>query len=102
MHLSDGPYSVATAGAVSVTAPSLNEQIAGISESVAAVQRIMAPSIVLGTGTLNLLRLFTDTLTVIEQLAAQTANHSHSNTGAPTNSAAISETGTQAAALTTK
>lgn len=102
MHLADGPYSVAAAGAVSVTAPTLSEQIAGIRESVAAVQRIMAPSIVLGTDALNLLRLFTDTLDVIEQLAAQTAAHSHPGTGGPTNAAAIAATGTQAAALTRK
>lgn len=72
---------------------SLTEQIKGIRRSVAAVQELLAPSIRLGSEDVNVLSLLTDTLDVISQLAAQTAQHTHSNTGTPTNSDAIAATG---------
>ncbi|EQA4235412.1 hypothetical protein ACX2XH_001519 [Serratia marcescens] len=74
---------------------SLTEQIQGIRRSVAAAQELLAPSIRLGSEDVNVLSLLTDTLSVINQLAEQTAQHTHSNTGTPTNSEAIAATGAQ-------
>lgn len=71
----------------------LTEQIQGIRRSVAAAQELIAPTIRLGSEEVNVLSLLTDTLDVLSQLAEQTAQHTHSNTGTPTNSAAIAATG---------
>ncbi|EIX9046465.1 hypothetical protein MLE11_002466 [Klebsiella oxytoca] len=72
---------------------SLTEKIQGIRRSVAAAQELLAPSIRLGSEEVNVLSLLTDTLEVLRQLAEQTAQHTHSNTGTPTNSSAIRSTG---------
>lgn len=71
----------------------LTEQIQGIRRSVAAAQELLAPTIRLGSEEVNVLSLLTDTLDVLSQLAEQTAQHTHSNTGTPTNSEAIAATG---------
>ncbi|BEO03774.1 DUF2590 family protein [Serratia marcescens] len=71
----------------------LTEQIQGIRRSVAAAQELLAPIIRLGSEEMNVLSLLTDTLDVLSQLAEQTAQHTHSNTGTPTNSEAITATG---------
>lgn len=68
---------------------SLTEKIQGIRRSVAAAQELLAPSIRLGSEEVNVLSLLTDTLDVLRQLAEQTAQHTHSNTGKPTNSDSI-------------
>jgi hypothetical protein len=80
----------------------LTEQIAGIRRSVAQAHEFMAPSIRLGSEEVNVLTLLTDTLDVLHQLAQQTAQHVHSNTGTPTNSAAITATANMTAVLTQK
>ena len=109
LHVVDGPWSVVASGKITQQAPerearidgdetltvggSLAETITGIRRSVAAAQHLLAPSVVIGSEEINLLRLFTDILDVIERLARQTAEHTHNNTGTPNNSAAISQTG---------
>lgn len=72
---------------------SLTEKIQGLRRSVAAAQELLAPSIRLGSEEVNVLSLLTDMLDVLRQLAEQTAQHTHSNTGTPTNSSAIRSTG---------
>lgn len=118
IHIADGPWSVVSSGPLTQQCPereshitgndsatiggTLTETIAGIRKSVAAAHHIMAPSIVMGSETVNLMRLFTDTLDVIEALAQQTAAHTHSNTGTPTNGDAISAIGNRPATLREK
>ncbi|PVZ87897.1 hypothetical protein C9426_09870 [Serratia sp. S1B] len=80
----------------------LTEKIAGIRRSVAAAQELIAPTIRLGSEEVNVLTLLTDTLDVLHQLAQQTAQHTHSNTGTPTNSDAITSTANKTVALTQK
>ncbi|MDN0096933.1 hypothetical protein [Yersinia rohdei] len=83
-------------------AGALTEKIAGIRRSVAAAQELIAPSVRLGTDDINVLTLLTDTLDVIQTLAQQTANHTHSNTGGPLNAGEMNNTASNAAALATK
>lgn len=80
----------------------LTEKIAGIRRSVAAAQELIAPTIRLGSEEVNVLTLLTDTLDVLHQLAQQTAQHTHSNTGTPTNRDAITSTANKTQALTQK
>lgn len=85
------------------TGKDLIEKIGLIRKSVAAVQQqIIAPVVWIGSGSINLAQLMLDTLDVVKELAEQTASHSHSNTGTPTNAAAIRNTGTKADTLNTK
>ncbi|VAL31661.1 Uncharacterised protein [Enterobacter hormaechei] len=85
------------------TGKDLIEKIGQIRKSVAAVQQqIIAPVVWIGSGSINVAQLMLDTLDVVKELAEQTASHSHSNTGTPTNAAAIRNTGTKADTLTTK
>lgn len=56
----------------------------------------------IGSGTINVAQLMLDTLDVVKELAEQTASHTHSNTGAPTNAGAIRNTGTKADTLNGK
>ncbi|AXF75344.1 hypothetical protein LU604_15915 [Erwinia tracheiphila] len=119
VHLSDGDYAIGTAGNMVIRCSTdrigdivrndeltiggnLTEKIAGIRSSAAAAHELLAPSVRLGSAEVNVLTLLIDTLEVLQQLADQTANHSHSNTGAPTNSAAIAAAGTAAANLNKK
>ncbi|ESN22849.1 hypothetical protein L368_02897 [Enterobacter sp. MGH 22] len=79
------------------------EKIGQIRKSVAAVQQqIIAPVVWIGSGTINVAQLMLDTLDVVKELAEQTASHTHSNTGAPTNAGAIRNTGTKADTLNGK
>lgn len=72
----------------------LIEKVGNIRKSVAAVQQQMiAPVVWIGSEAINIAQLMLDTLDVVKQLALQTAEHTHSNTGAPTNAAAIQATG---------
>ena len=85
------------------TGKDLIEKIGQIRKSVAAVQQqIIAPVVWIGSGSINVAQLMLDTLDVVKELAEQTASHSHSNTGTPTNAAAIRNTGTKADTLNTK
>lgn len=91
-------------GSKKVTAGAdLIEQIGKIRKSVAAVkQEIIAPSVWIGSGAINVAQLMLDTLDVLKELATQTASHTHSNTGAPVNASAITATGTTATTLSGK
>jgi hypothetical protein len=85
------------------TGQDLIEQIGQIRKSVAAVQQqIIAPVVWIGSGTVNVAQLMLDTLDVVKQLATQTASHTHSNTGTPTNASAITATGSSADNLNQK
>ncbi|STV71197.1 Uncharacterised protein [Klebsiella michiganensis] len=93
---------VTTGAATTEIGGTLSERITGIRKSVAAAHHILAPSIVIGSEAVNLMRLFTDTLDVLEELARQTAEHTHNNTGTPTNSGEISATAAKPAELRMK
>lgn len=81
----------------------LIEKIGQIRKSVADVQQqIIAPIVWIGSGTVNVAQLMLDTLDVLKELAEQTASHTHSNTGTPTNAASIRNTGTKADTLNAK
>lgn len=86
------------AGSISTVAGSnLTEKIGAIRQSIAAArQEIIAPVVWVGSSSINLMQLMLDTLDVVQQLAEQTASHTHPNTSAPTNAAAIKQTGTAA------
>lgn len=85
------------------TSKDLIEKIGQIRKSVAAVQQqIIAPVVWIGSGTINVAQLMLDTLDVVKELAEQTASHTHSNTGAPTNAGAIRSTGAKADTLNGK
>ncbi|ELE9690242.1 hypothetical protein RM405_001248 [Enterobacter kobei] len=85
------------------TGKDLIEKIGQIRKSVAAAQQqIIAPVVWIGSGTINVAQLMLDTLDVVKELAEQTASHTHSNTGAPTNAGAIRNTGTKADTLNGK
>ncbi|MEB6182448.1 hypothetical protein [Enterobacter roggenkampii] len=85
------------------TGKDLIEKIGQIRKSVAAVQQqIVAPVVWIGSGTINVAQLMLDTLDVVKELAEQTASHTHSNTGAPTNAGAIRSTGAKADTLNGK
>ncbi|WP_332613561.1 hypothetical protein [Enterobacter sp. 37] len=85
------------------TGKDLIEKIGQIRKSVAAVQQqIIAPVVWIGSGAINVAQLMLDTLDVVKELAEQTASHTHSNTGAPTNAGAIRSTGAKADTLNGK
>jgi len=65
-------------------------------------QQVIAPVVWVGSQQINVMQLMLDTLDVVRQLAQLTADHTHPDTGQPTNAAAIAETGTQADTLKTK
>ncbi|WP_279050114.1 hypothetical protein [Cedecea davisae] len=60
---------------------SLTEKISGIRRSVAQVQELIAPTVKLGSETINVLTLLTDTLDVVSELAQIAASHSHEGAG---------------------
>lgn len=103
-HVCLGDYATAVKGnRVTTVAGDLTEKIDGIRKSAAAVQQqLTAPVVWLGSEQINVLQLMLDTLDVIQQLAAQTARHTHPSTGAPTNAGAINQTGSSASALAQK
>ena len=80
----------------------LDEIITGVRKSQAAAHEMVGSSFHLGTAEINVLTLLTDTLNIVEQLARFTAEHTHSNTGAPTNSEVIGGISAQANQLTEK
>ncbi|HFT8038359.1 hypothetical protein ACWOQQ_19210 [Enterobacter sp. ESY66] len=85
------------------TGKDLIEKIGQIRKSVAAVQQqIIAPVVWIGSDTINVAQLMLDTLDVVKELAEQTASHTHSNTGTPTNAGAIRSTGAKADTLNGK
>ncbi|MDA6077401.1 hypothetical protein O0544_17020 [Edwardsiella anguillarum] len=85
------------------------ETTTGQHSIVAAKVAITAGSLFLGRGgtsqradRLNLLTLLLDILDLVNQLAQHTAEHSHSNTGTPTNNGSLSGDATQATNLKAK
>jgi len=92
-----------TGGSTSEIAGDLFEKIGGIRSSVAAAQQqIIAPVVWVGSQQINVMQLMLDTLDVVRQLAQLTAAHTHPDTGAPTNAAAITQAGGQANTLKEK
>lgn len=119
-QISDGDYSIAAKGSLVASlgkkaeidiaedaninvGQKLIEKVGQIRQSIAgAQQQIIAPVIWIGSQQINVAQLMIDTLDVVKELAELTANHTHSNTGAPTNSAAIKGTGTKSDSLNKK
>lgn len=112
VQIAQGDYSLATqAGYVASVGKSatwdvgqdLIEKIGNIRRSIAAQrQELIAPVVWVGNQQINVMQLMIDTLDVVQELAEQTATHTHSNTGAPVNANAIAATGTKSNALQTK
>ena len=81
----------------------LVEKVGKLRSSVAAArQEVIAPVVWIGSQSINVCQLMLETLDVVKQLAELTAEHTHKETGAPLNAAAIKGTGTAATALSTK
>lgn len=119
-QISDGDYSIAAKGSLVASigkkaeidiaedanikvGQKLIEKVGQIRQSIAGgQQQIIAPVIWIGSQQINVAQLMIDTLDVVKELAELTANHTHSNTGAPSNSAAIKSTGTKSDGLKQK
>ncbi|CAI1594506.1 Rhs element Vgr protein [Serratia quinivorans] len=111
-HIAEGDYSVATQGnlvasvgkdTTTAVGGSLMEKIGKIRSSIAAVrQDVIAPVVWVGSQQINVMALMLETLEVVQELAQQTAAHTHSNTGGPQNAAAISAAGAKSGQLKTK
>ncbi|HEI9850104.1 hypothetical protein [Serratia ureilytica] len=115
VQLSQGDYSIGTSGKLLVKADStshkigqnadseiggqLTEKITGLRRSVSASLELIASQVRVGTDDTNVLSLLLETLDVVQALAQRTAEHTHSNTGSPTNGAEIAETGASASTL---
>jgi len=81
----------------------LVEKVGKLRSSVAAVrQEVIAPVVWIGSQSINVCQLMLETLDVVKQLAELTAAHTHSNTGAPQNAAALTGTGNKATVLEKK
>ncbi|EEP9439717.1 hypothetical protein HCO87_004639, partial [Salmonella enterica subsp. enterica serovar Reading] len=86
-------------------AQTLEEKIGQIKKSVAGqMQQIVAPQVWFGSSTINTLNLMLELCDTVQQLAQQTAQHSHTNNGSsqPTNSSSISATASTAGNLKAK
>lgn len=104
VQIAEGDYSLATQAGYVVSigksasidiGQSLTEKIGQLRSSVAgARQDIIAPVVWVGSQQLNVMQLMLDTLDVVQELAKQTVQHNHANTGAPINAAEITATGT--------
>lgn len=92
-----------TGSAAITVGQALTEKIGQLRKSIAGTrQEIIAPVVWIGSAQINVAQLMLDTVALVEQLANQLASHTHPDTGQPTNSAAIAQSGQQAAALNTK
>ncbi|HIE3905934.1 MULTISPECIES: hypothetical protein [Serratia] len=77
------------------------EKIGKIRSNIAAArQEVIAPVVWVGSQQINVMALMLETLE--EELAQQTAAHTHSNTGAPQNAGAISAADTKSSQLKAK
>lgn len=119
-QLSEGDYSIATSSnyvasiekdmtldvgqnSTIIVGQKLIEKVGQIKQSIAgAQQQIIAPVVWIGSQQINVAQLMIDTLDVVKELAELTAAHTHSNTGAPINAAAIKGTGTKSDTLNKK
>ncbi|EIE5967874.1 hypothetical protein LDR16_001147 [Salmonella enterica] len=128
VHMADGDYVIAAAKKLTQHADSaeldvthqlttttentthnvtktLEEKIGQIRKSVAGqLQQITAPQVWFGSSTINTLTLMLDLCDTVQQLAQQTAQHSHTDYGSsqPTNSGSISATASTAGNLKAK
>ncbi|EPV1495297.1 hypothetical protein ACV2MU_002611 [Klebsiella pneumoniae] len=118
LQLSDGDYCVGVANRYELRAKqlqqeigndaaltvggALTEKISGIRRSVAAAQVISGQTVNIGNGEINILDCLTDTLDVLQELAELTAQHTHSNTGAPVNAGEIRANAKRPGTLTQK
>ena len=92
-----------TGSAAITVGQALTEKIGQLRQSIAGTrQEIIAPVVWIGSAQINVAQLMLDTVALVEQLANQLASHTHPDTGQPTNSAAIAQSGQQAAALEQK
>lgn len=90
VQLAEGDITQGTAG-------SLVEKVGRLRRSVSDLQQqYVAPQSWVGSSETNILQCLLDTLDLVQQLAEQTAEHTHSNTGTPTNGAALAGTGARA------
>lgn len=86
-------------------AQTLEEKVGQIKKSVAGqLQQITAPQVWFGSESINTLNLMLELCDTVQQLAQQTAQHSHTNYGSspPTNSGSISATASAAGSLKAK
>ena len=82
------------------TAGDLVEVVGQLRRAVAGeLQHLEAPRSWMGTDSVNIFRLLLQLMTVVEQLAAATASHTHGNGPAPGNSGAMTGQGQQAKQL---
>ena len=114
-HIARGDYTVGTSANLKTAARAadekiaqgktvdiggtLTERIAGVRQSISAALQLQAATTTIGDGVTNILTLLTETLDLVDTLAQRTAEHTHSNTGAPTNAAEIAQTSTTATEL---
>ena len=99
----NGNQTISVKNKIDITANEIKEQIKTIRQSVAGVkQEIIAPQIWIGSGEINVSQLMLDTLELIERLADLTAQHTHPNTGTPTNAGTITGVKTDAIKLDNK
>lgn len=83
----------------------LEEKIGQIKKSVAGqMQQIIAPQVWFGSSAINTLTLMLDLCDTVQQLAQETAQHTHTNNGSsqPTNSSSINATASKAGDLKVK
>lgn len=79
------------------------EKIGKIRSNIAAArQEVIALVVWVGSQQINVMALMLETLEVEEELAQQTAAHTHSSTGAPQNAGAISAADTKSSQLKAK
>jgi hypothetical protein len=96
----NGDKTVSVKNKIDITANEIKEQIKTIKKSIAEVKHeILAPQVWIGSAAVNVSQLMLDTLELIERLADLTAQHTHQNTGAPTNASAIASVGLDAVRL---
>jgi hypothetical protein len=99
----NGNQSVSVKNKIDITASEIKEQIKTIKQSIAGTKHeIIAPSVWIGSSSINVSQLMLDTLELIERLADLTAQHTHQNTGAPTNEGEILGVKTNAIGLDKK
>lgn len=99
----NGNQTISVKNKIDITANEIKEQIKTIRQSVAGVkQEIIAPQVWIGSGEINMSQLMLDTLELIERLADLTAQHTHPNTGTPTNAGEITGVKTDAIKLDNK
>jgi len=83
-------------GVTEDTTGALTEKIAALRKSVAAGgQRLMGPTVHIGSESINVLTMMQDTIDLLAELAQQCASHSHPETGTPTTASAFTQTVTK-------